>query len=492
MTLQAIHDFELALVDPCMAILERGLKIDDLKRKGMIVALEQSIAPKKEHVQEIALKLLQGAKKVPKIDLFKQTWTCSCCRAGKAKMRECWSCAGLSKKPGKRVLEALPEPLGPCRECDGQGRYEKWVFNPASHEQVKVILYTLLRLPKRTKDGKLTSDEDALKDLRAHDESGFVEALLEITKATTIVKILQRMAPADDGRLRTWLNVAGTETGRFSSSETFLEVSTNLQNLPKKVAAQDPRYDVRDCVVPDDGEVLLEADLSQAEARVVAALCGDAELLAKWDTEGFDVHRWTASIALNKPEDEVTKVERNVIGKTARHATSYQEGPMQFMKDVNSMTDFTGYSITSGQAKMALARLLKANRRLQSWWDHVEAQLNKSGMLETCFGRRRTFFQRPGHERLKEAIAFEPQSTVADLLNRGMLRWWQNYDGKIGRLIGQVHDSVLLSVPKERAKVAAKLLKKCLEEEIVVNGIPLTIPADVSTSAESWARMEAI
>jgi DNA polymerase I-like protein with 3'-5' exonuclease and polymerase domains len=92
----------------------------------------------------------------------------------------------------------------------------------------------------------------------------------------------------------------------------------------------------------------------------------------------------------------------------------------------------------------------------------------------------------------KEAIAFEPQSTVADLLNRGMLRWWERYDGKFGRLIAQVHDSVLLEVPTAKVRGVAHLLKKCLEEEIVVNNIKLTIPADVSYSTESWADMEEI
>jgi DNA polymerase I-like protein with 3'-5' exonuclease and polymerase domains len=303
------------------------------------------------------------------------------------------------------------------------------------------------------------------------------------------------MTPGADGRLRTWLNVAGTETGRFSSSETFLEASTNLQNMPKKVAALDPKYDVRDCLVPDAGNVFVEVDLSQAEARIVAALCGDQELLARWNDPMFNVHTWTAARIFKKEEDDVTESEY-YIGKRSRHALNYLMGWKHFQRTVNADADVTGVSLTAGRARTIVDAYHALHPRLEEWWRRVARLLDSESTLTTPLGRRRTFFGRRSKEIWltdvhKEAIAFVPQSTVADLLNRGLLRWWRRHDDKVGRVILQVHDSILVSVPKARASVAAKLLRACCEEEIDVNGTTLVVPADVSIGEESWARMVA-
>jgi DNA polymerase-1 len=241
------------------------------------------------------------------------------------------------------------------------------------------------------------------------------------------------------------------------------------------------------------GFALVEADLSQAEARVVAALCNDKTLLNNWNDPEFDVHTWTAAQVFSKEPSEVTKTER-FLGKVARHALNYGMGWKTFQGNVNSDADSTGVSITASEAKRIVAAYHGLHKSLQSWWKQVGSRLSARGCLLTTFGRRRTFFGRRSanphlDEVHKEAIAFEPQSTVADLLNRGMLRWWERYDGKFGRLIAQVHDSVLLEVPTAKVRGVAHLLKRCLEEEITINGIKLTIPADVSYSTESWADM---
>jgi DNA polymerase I-like protein with 3'-5' exonuclease and polymerase domains len=91
----------------------------------------------------------------------------------------------------------------------------------------------------------------------------------------------------------------------------------------------------------------------------------------------------------------------------------------------------------------------------------------------------------------REAIAFEPQSTVGDLLNRGLLRWWRQHDGKLGDVRMQVHDSVVLVVPRGKAALAAARLRAALTEPITVNGITLTIPVDV-TVGERWNAMEGV
>jgi DNA polymerase-1 len=491
MTLSNIHDFELSLVPPCMAILERGVRIDESRRLQMVSDLDKDISPRRSTMEGIVVPLLTD--QTPKRHLFREKWTCHCCKGGSIKAQACWSCAGYTAKPGKRALAG--KILGPCRVCDGEGRRTVDRYNPDSDQQTTIALYTLLKLPKRTRHGKLRVDEEALKDLLVYDRTGLVSELLATNKAATIVRMLDRMKPGADGRLRTWLNPAGTETGRFSSAETFLEVSTNMQNLAKKVAAKENKYNVRQCIVPNEGETFIEADLSQAEARIVAALCNDEWLLERWADHDFDVHTCTAANIFDKSESDVSDSERH-LGKTARHALNYGMGWSRFMSTVNGDADLTGVSITARDAKRIVAAYRLLHPRLANWWGRVAAALHSNGTLETVYGRRRTFFGRRSSIRsgtgefsdtVKEAIAFVPQSTVADLLNRGLLRWWKQYDPKIGRLQLQIHDAILLGVPKERRIVATKLVTACLEEEIEINKTLLKIPVDVKWSDESWA-----
>jgi DNA polymerase-1 len=515
-TLRDIHDFELALVEPVMAALQRGIQVDEARRTGMIAALEADIEPLREGVNTVAIDVLKRAKKIPKEALFRERWTCPCCRGAKNKSQHCWTCGGFDCPPTKRDMvlawEAdkkltkaeLEERLPVCRVCGGEGKREQWSFNPASHEQLKIMLYSLLQLPRRMRRGKLRSDEEALKELRPFDKSDFINSMLKINKATTIIQILRRIQPGADGRLRTWLNVAGTETGRFSSSETFLVDSTNLQNMPKRAAALDAKYEVRQCIVPMNGHALIEADLSQAEARVVAALCKDERLLTAWEDPEFDVHRWTAGHIFNKPAVDVMPKERE-LGKRARHALNYGMQWKLFYRTVNADSDLTGVSITQQEAKDIHDAYHNLHPQLHTWWGDVNNKLRHGGALWTPFGRRRIFFgRRRGDGWLddthREAIAYVPQSTVADLLNRGLLRWWKSHDIRsqpvgelstagLGRFVLQVHDSVLVEAPVTRLPSAKAALKQCLTETLTINDIKLTIPADVTASKDSWGKM---
>lgn len=523
MTLRDIADFELALLDPCLAMSERGVQVDDTKRLGMIATLGARRAPLVANARTIAVGVIQGAhKRPPKAHLFHEQWTCGCCRGGGWKQTHCWTCAGFAKSPTRNVDKAR---LRPCVKCDGVGKRKSLTFNPDSDEQIKIVLYELLALPKRTKDGKLRSDEDALKTLLGDDTTGLVMALLQIAKLSSIASYLERISPhlyrcetrndpkADcscaslpharlvDGRIRTFYNPAGTETGRFSSSggspdaqqstseRWALRVSTNLQNLPKREAI-DSSFDVRSCLVPDDGHVFVEADLSGAEAWITAACCGDVDLLTKLKLgqKVFDVHVWTASKLYGIPVEQVDKKQR-ATGKTARHALNYGMQPQTFERNVNSEADKTGVTISKKDAQRIHFAYHQLHPLLDVWWKRVQAGLHATSSLTTVLGRRRTFFGRDGGlwlgETHREAIAFEPQSTVADVLNRGLLRWWRQYDGKLGTLLLQVHDAVLVQCRRDRAPLVVDALKRCLSEQLTVNGIELTIPVDVVVS-DDW------
>ncbi|KKN09664.1 hypothetical protein LCGC14_1044350 [marine sediment metagenome] len=509
MTPDELQKFELALAQPCMAITARGLRIDEERRLSMIAVLEAEIAPLHDELQGIVLPLVAEneakLKKLKKWHLFVEKWCCSCCRGGVKKAAACWSCAGFEKSPTKKMIGEYLKAEGiwyatdvllPCLKCGGQGKGSKLLYKPSSDDQTKIVLYDLCRLPKRMLKKKLTVAEDKLKTLVAFDKRGIVPKLLKITKHATIVSILERMKPGPDGRLRTFLNPAGTETGRFSSAGGFLEpFSTNLQNLPKREAAKDPKYDVRRCVIPDEGCVLIEADLGQAEARVTAYLANDEPLIRRWEHASFDVHKWMASIAFEKEMSEVTKGEREYIGKTVSHAANYGTGAKTYMQAVNSESDVTGFTISLAFAERALASVHRARPALKKWWRRVDAALRSQGTLTTVWGRKRTFFgRRQGDGWLdhthKEAIAFEPQSAVADVLNMGLLAYWDRFDGRLGTIMLQIHDAVLIQTETPKRAMAAQALKSCLTIPMKIGERELTIPVDVSWSERSWGEME--
>ena len=517
MSLKHLHDFSLALVEPCMAITARGMPVDEAVLDETVEALRAELEPLQAELNALADKVLPTTH--PKRPKFYEHWVCPCCRNGKAKKLECWSCAGYEKKPNAKQLakdlaEACEEKsgirtavtyefavsamLGPCEVCSGDGKRSTFLFNTKSTPNKKTILHDVLKLRKKMHKGKLVMDEDMLKDRVGDDQSGIVALMLRINKHRTLMSDYDKIRPASDGRIRTICNPGGTETFRLSHSGSFVEShSTNLGNVSKKQALRSPLYNVRKVFIPPPGFAFVEADLSQAEARVVACLTEDHNLLQMW-ADGVDVHRYTAAIGWNIPEAEVTKALRNCGGKPTRHAGNYGMKWAQHMANINADTDITGFSVTKQEAKLSLDRY-HAVTPVEPWWHRVYNRVKRDGYLTNCFGRRRHFFGRRGSSGHppgwldavhREAIADEPQSTVAMLTNRGLLRWWRRYDGKLGQLVLQIHDAVLLLVPLQKVAVAARALKQCMEEEIIVNKIPLTIPSDVAWSAASWADLE--
>lgn len=316
-----------------------------------------------------------------------------------------------------------------------------------------------------------------------------ISCSLIATKSQTISGIYKRIRGGDDGRIRTVLSPVGTETGRFSSSDTFLEASTNLQNLPKKVAALDPLYDARSCMVPRAGWAFVEADLSQAEARATSAYAGDLSTLALFDS-GKDIHKWTASQIFGCSASDVTKSQRH-LGKMARHALNYGMGWELFLERINKDADMTGVAITARQAKQIVAAYHAMNAPLLKWWQAVWQTVQQQGYLVTQpFGRRRDFLS--PYVKPTDVYAYLPQSTIADLLNWRMSVAFKE-DDLIGRyLLLQIHDAVLCECPADEAQEVASRLKRWLTEPITINGISLTVPVDVSIGTDSWATMEAV
>lgn len=305
---------------------------------------------------------------------------------------------------------------------------------------------------------------------------------LTASKTQTIKGIYERIKPGPDGRIRTVLSVVGTETSRLSSSDSFVDVSTNLLNIPNKTALLDPLFDVRRCIVAAPGYVLIEIDKSQAEARVVSAYARDDETLAIFDDPTRDVHKWTAANIFGCAESEVSKSQR-YLGKMARHALNYGMGWALFLERINKDADLTGIAINAATAKRIVSAYHDANPKLLAWWAEVCAEVKRNGYVVNPYGRRRDFLS--PYVRPNDIIAQLPQSTIADHVLIGMVN---AFEAGVPLSL-ETYDGILVEVPEEDVDATKAALRRCLDFPIKIGDYQLRVPTDVKSGLR-WSDLE--
>lgn len=159
-----IYRHEMSMMPVLVAIQERGLNVNNGVRLANLEELERRNHSVQQGLLRLAEPLLHERRLVlTKPHLFFGTARCRCCGGGSKKAAACWSCAGFDKAPSKRQLGSAE--LGPCGVCNGVGKFETFEFNPASTQQQAELFYSVLKLPPRYNEGKLTVDEKALKNL---------------------------------------------------------------------------------------------------------------------------------------------------------------------------------------------------------------------------------------------------------------------------------------------------------------------------------------
>lgn len=320
-----------------------------------------------------------------------------------------------------------------------------------------------------------------------------ITALLKNAKDSTFRATFERLKPAPDGRIRSVFSPCGTETGRMSSSESFLDPSTNLQNLSVKWGKIDALYNVKDVVVAPPGRALIEADLSQAEARVAAWMAEDPLAIQQYE-QGVDRYRFLAAAAFHGAPDrgaDVTKAQRDA-GKMGLLAFQYGVSWKTYMEQTNSLADLTGVTVSASVAKRIEGVFHELWPCYRVWWDQLLSTVLSTGALVNPFGRKRIFFGRADTEShrdklRKECVAFMPQSTVADHMNARIRAVYDALDPHTVWVHAQIHDALLASAPFARRLHAARTIKALLEHPLEINGRTLVIPADVKLSTSSWA-----
>lgn len=357
-----------------------------------------------------------------------------------------------------------------------------YAINVMAPAQLKKLLYEELNLPTQYKKGtaSVTTDEEALQELATKFPSPIFELILRIRGNRKLIGTYLNDEGRPDGRMRCSYVIGGTETGRLSSRQSVFGTGTNLQNVPPGIC--------RKMFVADDGKVMLQADLSQAEARVVAYLAEEPRMIEVFEM-GKDIHQLTAD---SLPVDFVPKGTayenvdnpRRLFAKKHVHAFNYGEGEMAFAKRALIRRDI---------ARTIRDKYLDSFPMIRSWHYKVQSHLRRTRTMVTPLGRKRTFFGMWGEQLFREAYAFVPQSTVADLLNLAMIRFARMIDKNaiVGgtEILLHIHDAFISQVIENRVKNVVAFLQEAFDIPLYVNGRTFKIPIDVKVG-RSWGEME--
>ena len=344
-------------------------------------------------------------------------------------------------------------------------------INVQSPKQMKELLYDQWDMPIQKKMGKVTTDSNALKTLESFPTPykyhiGAIRVLKDRLKRNSFCNL--NLDP--DGRIRTALKIHGTYTGRFSSSSSITGSGFNMQNQPKAV---------RMFYVADPGYIFLQMDLSQAEARVVAALCRDFDWLHDFDVK--DLHSDVAAFLYKIPIEQVNIKTHRQIAKRVAHGSHYRLGP-------KLLSQILGCSLR--EARSLKDRYFEKRKSLYTWHDDIEYIVQHEKMIRTPFGRCIQFFGPVNDKLLREATAAEPQSTSADYLNNSIIRMYEA-DIPEYQFLLQVHDSILCQIPNHPEAIykVAKKMKEVTEITIDVHGVDLKIPCDFEIGY-NWREMK--
>ncbi len=352
-------------------------------------------------------------------------------------------------------------------------------FNLRSSQQLGEVLFGKLKLAesRRTRGGKPSTSQLALEKLAA--SSPVVENILQFRKMdkmrTTYLAPLPRLMDNHD-RLHTTFNQEATATGRLSSS------NPNLQNIPVR---GETGKRMRACFIARKGNLLISADYSQIELRILAHLSQDPNLLEAF-RNGEDIHARTAALVFDLPPERISPDQRR-MAKTINFGLLYGMGAQKLAQELK---------IGTTEAKGFIERYFERLHRLGHFYDEIVEGARQNGFVTTMAGRKRWLpgiFSANGQtaaQAQRQAINTVIQGSAADVIKLAMLavsrdKWLQSGNAA---LVLQVHDELLLEAPQALANEAGERVAT-LMAQVKPGGVELTVPllADWGTGA-NWGE----
>jgi DNA polymerase-1 len=346
-------------------------------------------------------------------------------------------------------------------------------FNINSPLQLREVLFERLGLPvvKRTKTGPST-DAEVLEELAqlGHALPRLLLEYRELAKLkSTYVDALPALVNPETGRVHTSFNQAVAATGRLSSSEP------NLQNIPARTPLG---AEIRKGFVPAEGWLLLSADYSQIELRILAHLSHDPAFVEAF-RRGGDIHRETAAILFGVPPDKVTPAMR-AQAKTINFATIYGQGAFSLARQLG---------ISVADAQRFIDEYFERFRGIRAYLDAQIERAREQGYVETLFGRRRYVpelqSRNPSQRGFGERVATNSpiQGSAADLIKLAMVRLHAALRdrGYAAKMILQVHDELLFEAPPEEMEDVRRLVVAEMEGVVRLD-VPIVVEAGVGTN----------
>ncbi len=346
-------------------------------------------------------------------------------------------------------------------------------FNINSTQQLGTVLFEDLGLPtyKKTKRGYSTN-ADVLEKLKPYHP--IIQQILDYRQLTklksTYVDGLTRVIGAD-GRIHTSFQNTVTATGRLSS------VEPNLQNIPVRTPLG---AEMRKMFIASPGNVLVDADYSQIELRLLAHIADD-KTMQEGFRSGADIHTITASQVFGVPPEQVTRQMRS-SAKAVNFGIVYGISEYSLAEDIG---------VSYGEAKDYMNRYFETYSGVRRYQKEIVARAREDGYVSTLLGRRRwlpelkstNFNLRSFGERV--ALNMPIQGTAADIIKLAMLAVWRRLkaEGLEGRLILQVHDELIVECPAAEGEQVAQLLEEEMERVISLS-VPLVAEAHIG---QSWA-----
>lgn len=345
-------------------------------------------------------------------------------------------------------------------------------FNISSPKQLGKVLFEDLGLPckKKTKSGYSTN-ADVLESIA--NKHPIVPMILEyrtLSKlSSTYVDSLLKQIHAD-GRVHSIFKQTETRTGRISSTEP------NMQNIPVR---KELGREMRRFFIAREGCLLVDADYSQIELRVLASVCGDENMQQAF-LSGSDIHTSTAAQVFGLPEDFVSPEMRSAA-KAVNFGIIYGIGPFSLSKDIG---------VSVAEAKKYIQSYLDNYPKVTEFMNKTVADAEKNGYVSTIFGRRRYIPELSASNKNVQAFGKRAamnapiQGAAADIIKLAMVKVYRRLKAELPEvhLILQVHDELILEAPEAQAERAAALLKEEMEAAVKL-AVPLTV--DVHTG-KSW------
>ncbi|MBR3512040.1 MAG: DNA polymerase I [Clostridia bacterium] len=346
-------------------------------------------------------------------------------------------------------------------------------FNINSPKQLGAILFEKMKLPimKKTKSGYAT-DVETLEKLRPF--SNIIDKILDYRQVqklnSTYVEGMIPHINEKTGRIHTTFHQTVTATGRLSSSDP------NLQNIPTRTELGKK---LRKVFKAEDGKIFLDADYSQIELRVLAAVSGDANMVEAFK-EGIDIHTSTASKIFDVPIEEVSKQLRS-------KAKAVNFGIVYGISDFG-LSEQVGINIK--EAKKYIEQYLDKYSGIKNYMSEIVESTKKKGYVSTLLGRRRyipelqssNFMVRKFGERA--AMNTPIQGTAADIIKIAMVNVYKTLkeNNLKSKIVLQIHDELLIETLEEEKEEVKEILKSCME-----NAIKLEVPLNVEVEeGKNW------